>query len=91
MLRVALVTGLLLLVPLVAMQFTDEVRWNLADFVVAGALLFGVSAARSKDRQPNVSRRRRCCGGRNAHAGVGEPRRRLHRPPKKRLAAQADI
>lgn len=44
MLRVALVTGLLLLVPLVAMQFTDEVRWNLADFVVAGALLFGACA-----------------------------------------------
>ena len=44
MLRVALVTGLLLLVPLVAMQFTDEVRWNLADFVVAGALLFGAGA-----------------------------------------------
>ena len=42
--RVALVTGLLLLVPLVAMQLTDEVRWNLADFVVAGALLFGAGA-----------------------------------------------
>jgi uncharacterized membrane protein len=39
--RVALATALLLLVPLVAMQFTDEVRWDLADFVVAGALLFG--------------------------------------------------
>lgn len=83
MLRVALVTGLLLLVPLVAKQFTDEVRWNLADFVVAGALLFGVSAARSKDRQPNVSRRRRCCGGAtrmlvwaNLAVGlIGRPRR----------------
>ena len=31
----------LLLVPLVAMQFTREVRWGLADFIVAGALLFG--------------------------------------------------
>jgi hypothetical protein len=41
MLRVALATVLLLLVPLVAMQFTDEVRWSVADFVVAGALLFG--------------------------------------------------
>lgn len=38
---VALVTGFLLMVPLVAMQFTDEVVWSLADFVVAGALLFG--------------------------------------------------
>jgi hypothetical protein len=36
--RVALAT---LLVPLVAMQFTDEVVWNPADFAVAGILLFG--------------------------------------------------
>jgi hypothetical protein len=40
-LRIALATSFLLLVPLVAMQFTDEVVWNLADFVVAGLLLFG--------------------------------------------------
>ena len=39
--RVALATALILLVPLVAMQFTDEVDWALADFVVAGALLGG--------------------------------------------------
>ena len=29
----------LLLVPLVAMQFTDEVNWGPLDFVVAGVLL----------------------------------------------------
>lgn len=29
----------LLLVPLVAMQFTDEVNWSVADFVVFGAML----------------------------------------------------
>jgi len=40
-LSIALATGLLLLVPLVAMQFTDEVVWDLTDFAVAGALLFG--------------------------------------------------
>lgn len=28
-----------LLIPLLAMQFTDEVNWTLADFVVAGVLL----------------------------------------------------
>ncbi len=33
--------GLLLLVPLVAMQFTNEVNWTFSDFIVAGVLLFG--------------------------------------------------
>ena len=33
-------TGLLLLVPLIAMQLTDEVRWNLMDFLVMGVLVF---------------------------------------------------
>lgn len=35
------VAGLILLLPLVAMQFTDEVNWSFFDFVVAGILLFG--------------------------------------------------
>lgn len=39
--NVALVTVLLLLIPLLAMRFTDEVAWSPADFAVAGALLFG--------------------------------------------------
>jgi hypothetical protein len=39
--RVAIATALILLVPLVAMQLTDEVDWGLADFVVAGVLLGG--------------------------------------------------
>ena len=38
---IALITAFILLLPLLAMQFTDEVVWDLADFVVAGALLFG--------------------------------------------------
>lgn len=33
--------GLLLLIPLIAMQFTDEVNWNLFDFIVAAVLLLG--------------------------------------------------
>jgi hypothetical protein len=37
--------GLVLLLPLVAMQFTEEVDWDVADFVVAGALLLGVGLA----------------------------------------------
>lgn len=45
LLRVALATALLLLVPLVAMQFTREVDWGILDFVAAGALLFGAGTA----------------------------------------------
>lgn len=37
--------GLLLLVPFVAMQFTDKVVWTLTDFVMAAALLFGTGLA----------------------------------------------
>ncbi len=37
----ALATVGLLLIPLLAMQFTSEVDWTLSDFVVAGILLFG--------------------------------------------------
>ena len=38
---ILLSVGLLLLVPLVAMQFTDEVNWDLFDFVIMGGLLLG--------------------------------------------------
>ena len=38
---VALATALILLVPLLAMPFTDEVVWTLFDFAFAGALIFG--------------------------------------------------
>ena len=33
---------MVLLLPLVAMQFTSEVQWTASDFVVAGVLLFGM-------------------------------------------------
>ena len=39
---VALVTAFILLLPLLAMQFTEEVAWDAGDFAVAGALLFGI-------------------------------------------------
>ena len=43
--RVVLVTVLLLLVPFISMQFTDEVMWGHSDFIVMGILLFGVGMA----------------------------------------------
>ena len=42
---IALGTGLVLLVPLVAMRFTDAVAWSAMDFVVMGALLFAAGFA----------------------------------------------
>src|SRR5687768_13989294 len=38
---VAFLTILILLVPAVAMQFTDEVDWSVFDFIIMGALIFG--------------------------------------------------
>ena len=40
-LGVALATVLVLLVPLVASQFTDEVAWSAADSIIMGVLIFG--------------------------------------------------
>jgi hypothetical protein len=39
--KLAAATGLLLLIPLIAMQFTGEVNWTLSDFIIAGIFLFG--------------------------------------------------
>ncbi|MAZ40756.1 hypothetical protein CL654_01390 [bacterium] len=39
-LRIGIITLLLLLIPFVAMQFTDEVVWDFSDFAIMGILLF---------------------------------------------------
>ena len=38
-LRIFVVTFLILLVPFIAMQFTNEVHWGVFDFIIMGALL----------------------------------------------------
>ncbi|MFV5685366.1 hypothetical protein ACM55I_07950 [Flavobacterium sp. GB2R13] len=38
---IVLIVCFLLIIPLLAILFTKEVNWNLADFVVAGVLLLG--------------------------------------------------
>lgn len=50
------ITGLILLIPLIAMQFSDEVNWGVIDFIAAGILISGTGivyqfiAGRTKDK-----------------------------------------
>lgn len=41
---VALGTAIILLLPLLAMQFTNEVDWSVFDFAIMGTLLMGIGA-----------------------------------------------
>lgn len=40
--RIVLGTAIILFIPLIAMQFTDEVNWTRLDFITAGSLLLGM-------------------------------------------------
>jgi hypothetical protein len=57
---ILLTVAVLLCIPLTAMLFTDQVDWNLSDFVVAGMLLLGtgivieVVARNVKDRSAKI-------------------------------------
>lgn len=39
----ALITGVILLIPFIAMQFTGELMWTVSDFVFAGTLIFSTA------------------------------------------------
>lgn len=41
LIAILLTVTTLLCIPLIAMQFTHEVKWSLFDFIAAGILLFG--------------------------------------------------
>jgi hypothetical protein len=38
---IVLTIAIMLLIPFIAMQFTNEVNWSVSDFMVAGVLLLG--------------------------------------------------
>lgn len=38
---IGIVTAILLSIPLIAMQFTEQVDWSPSDFVIMGVLVFG--------------------------------------------------
>ena len=61
---IVLTVVFLLLIPLVAMQFTNEVDWKLFDFVVMGVLLLGtgLTCELVMRKVPSIERRLLICG-----------------------------
>ena len=41
---IALATAAILMIPLIAMQFSSDVDWRLNDFVIMGILIFGTGS-----------------------------------------------
>src|SRR4051812_20723011 len=56
---VALVTAAILSIPLLAMLFTNEVNWNVLDFIIMGILIFctGFSYVLLTRYSPNIIQR----------------------------------
>ena len=68
---ILLATVLILLIPLVAMQFTDEVNWDVEDFIVIGALLLGVGCVFEALARRMENRKQRFILGLVCVAGLG--------------------
>ncbi len=49
------VTAVILLIPLIAMQFSNEVTWDIFDFIVAGFLLIGTGLTFEFISQKSIS------------------------------------
>lgn len=60
---IGLGTAAILLVPLVAMQFTSKVAWSSADFVVMGSLLFAMASSFVLVARKMPGKRRILAGG----------------------------
>lgn len=61
---IAIFSVVILLIPLIAMQFTDKVNWTPGDFVIAGALLLGTGllCELALRKVKKISHRIRLCG-----------------------------
>jgi len=42
--KLALVTFVILLIPAIGMIFSEDVSWSLPDFLIMGALIFGIGS-----------------------------------------------
>ncbi|RLD28886.1 MAG: hypothetical protein DRI75_05270 [Bacteroidetes bacterium] len=42
LIAIVLTVAVILLIPFIAMQFTNEVDWTRSDFVIAGGILLGI-------------------------------------------------
>jgi len=58
-LRVALAVGVILLLPLIGMQFSSEISWSTSDFITMGSVLlvFGLAYELVLKRVANKDRR----------------------------------